>query len=356
MKLIKMNFFKASILLFFILFFMNSMKMTSYAIAGFAYTLEYEDEENDTVIKTEEGISYLLTSGGYQPIDLQPSFTEGGKTFLLSSEQPKLLDKGILDFSVPQLTPDPSYIGFVLASTSDGRALFEVQYHEKKFGYEIHYVDENGNRLIPDEGGRVPDMTWVSLNMEFTATLYDAGKVYRVKREQSYPSDRYRYNSKNDAGVLIGEGQLEYTIVCEKKPESSGSSSGGGGSSSSVKRVNTTDTNQTVKQGWILENDIWYYYSGTTRSSLKKGWHLDPQDGRWYYLDLTSGAMLTGWNMIGGEWYYLNPYTPQWTWEMRSDGEWYFKNIENSKPLGSMYANEKTPDGYMVDSNGRYIH
>ena len=96
-----------------------------------------------------------------------------------------------------------------------------------------------------------------------------------------------------------------------------------------------------------MDTDIntWYYYSGTTRDTLQKGWHKDNQDGRWYYLHLTSGAMYTGWNNIDGKWYFFNYHTPKWTWEMRNDGEWYYKNLENSRPLGSMYENEKTPDG-----------
>ena len=89
---------------------------------------------------------------------------------------------------------------------------------------------------------------------------------------------------------------------------------------------------------------------------MKKGWHHDSQDGRWYYLDLNTGAMLMNWQLINNNWYYFNPYTPKWTWELRNDGEWYYKNLENSRPLGSMYSNEKTPDGYNVDGNGYYVH
>lgn len=137
---------------------------------------------------------------------------------------------------------------------------------------------------------------------------------------------------------------------------SSGSNGGGGGGGGSARRreASAQQAPQPVKQGWILENDIWYYYAGTTRSTLKKGWHLDPQDGFWYYLDLTTGAMFTDWHYISGEWYYFNPHTPMWTWERHSDGEWYDKKLENSRPLGSMYAGEKTPDGYQVDAERHY--
>ncbi len=131
------------------------------------------------------------------------------------------------------------------------------------------------------------------------------------------------------------------------------SSSTGGSSGGVTPRVTST-----VKQGWILENEAnedWKYYSGTTRDSLKKGWHLDPQDGRWYYLRLSDGLMLKEWQNIDGVWYYFNPYTAMWTWEKHSDGEWYYKKIPNSRPLGSMYSNETTPDGYFVNANGAWV-
>ena len=62
---------------------------------------------------------------------------------------------------------------------------------------------------------------------------------------------------------------------------------------------------------------------------MRTGWYLDPQDGRWYYLD-GSGVMATGWQALDGKWYYFG-----------SDG--------------SMYANTYTPDGRYVDGSGVWI-
>ncbi len=142
-------------------------------------------------------------------------------------------------------------------------------------------------------------------------------------------------------------GALPTNAAPAYQPNAGGGSSGG--SSGSSVRINTP-----IKQGWILEMGEWYYYSGTSRSSLKKGWHFDSQDGFWYYLQLTDGKMLKGWNLIDGEWYYFNPYTPIETWELKTDGEWYYMNIKDSRPLGSMYKNEMTPDGYFVNEQGKY--
>lgn len=84
------------------------------------------------------------------------------------------------------------------------------------------------------------------------------------------------------------------------------------------------------------------------------GWYLDPQDGRWYYLDLATGEMLTGWQLIPGWGYmYLNPFAEAQTWFYdEASGMWIYDTENTRRPYGSLYMNEKTPDGYFVDENG----
>jgi hypothetical protein len=62
--------------------------------------------------------------------------------------------------------------------------------------------------------------------------------------------------------------------------------------------------------------------------------------------------MLTGWQNIDGKWYYFNTNTPQdtYTWDANAF-KWNYLN-NSARPYGSMYAGEKTPDGYSVDANG----
>ena len=103
--------------------------------------------------------------------------------------------------------------------------------------------------------------------------------------------------------------------------------------------------------GWVADAGKWYYMNENT-GILETGWHLDPQDNRWYFLD-NSGAMLTGWQNIGEKYYYLNPIAPQqnsYEWDA-SAFKWNYVN-KNTRPYGSMYAGETTPDGYSVDANG----
>lgn len=104
--------------------------------------------------------------------------------------------------------------------------------------------------------------------------------------------------------------------------------------------------------GWVFDpGSGWYYCDVNT--GMKTGWYEDGQDGRQYYFDQTSGVMVTGWRRIDGRWYYFNANAPVQTWEYdRTQRIWKYKEDSAGRPYGSMYRNEKTPDGYLVDENG----
>lgn len=115
--------------------------------------------------------------------------------------------------------------------------------------------------------------------------------------------------------------------------------------------------------GWYkAEERIWYYCHAVSDGSLGKlikGWHEDVQDGKKYFLDRKTGIMLSGWQEIDGDAYYFATYEeiPQQTWIWRvfgdSDlGEWIYEQL-GYKSYGSMYADEKTPDGQSVNKEGK---
>ena len=98
-----------------------------------------------------------------------------------------------------------------------------------------------------------------------------------------------------------------------------------------------------MADGWFQDgNGKWYYLStkhdGWFGHALT-GWYYDEPSKHWYYLDDT-GAMVTGWRTIDGKSYYFH--------------ESYAAKA-GDKPYGSMYAGEKTPDGYTVDRNGVWV-
>ena len=83
------------------------------------------------------------------------------------------------------------------------------------------------------------------------------------------------------------------------------------------------------KNGWLKENNIWYFYDNGTK---KTGWVID--NGKWYYLE-SSGAMKTGWAKVNGKWYYLNPKVggPQgsmMTGVIEDKGKLYFLNNDGA--------------------------
>ena len=271
--------------------------------------------------------------------------------------------------------------------------------------YTIRYVDGSGNLLLTDSGKLYQDNKWENAKLEFIATSSDAGQKYRVKDTQAYSSAQFVAGTppKVFISTTFAQGATAktviYTLLCEKVLTPSGGGTGGTGSGSGGGTGGTGGTGSGTgggsgsgigggsgsgtgggsgsgsssgsgggsngyggvkavlsKSGWIYDNkeDEWYYYSGRTRNTLKKGWHYDNYDKKWYYLDLDSGKMFKGWHLISGKWYFFTPQTSEKTWELGSDGEWYYLNNTNIRPLGSMYRNEVTPDGYRVNEDGQY--
>lgn len=265
--------------------------------------------------------------------------------------------------------------------------------------YTIGYVDGSGNLLLTDSGKLYQDNKWENAKLEFIATSSDAGQKYRVKDTQAYSSAQFAAGTppKVFISTTFAQGATAktviYTLLCEKVLTPSGGGTGGTGSGSGGGTGGTSGTGSGTggigsgsggsgsgtggssgsgsgggsnsygggkavlsKSGWIYNNkeDEWYYYSGRTRNTLKKGWHYDNYDNKWYYLDLDSGKMFKGWHLISGKWYFFTPQTSEKTWELGSDGEWYYLNNTDIRPLGSMYRNEVTPDGYRVNEDGQY--
>ena len=61
------------------------------------------------------------------------------------------------------------------------------------------------------------------------------------------------------------------------------------------------------------------------------------RDMKWYYLNQFTGSMATGWQKLGEYWYFFSTES------------------QSGRPMGTLYVNEITPDGYMVDENGRWM-
>ena len=88
-----------------------------------------------------------------------------------------------------------------------------------------------------------------------------------------------------------------------------------------------------LKTGWVFDGASGKWYLLNEKTGMQIGLYYDESGRFWYYLDPASGAMLTGWQFINGKWYYLS-------------------KTSGAVPLGSMYREIRTPDGYYVDKDG----
>ena len=112
------------------------------------------------------------------------------------------------------------------------------------------------------------------------------------------------------------------------------------------------NTNTPSAGGWKQDASGWWYDQGNG---------LYPQNewlsssGNWYFFN-QRGYMQNGWQQIGGYWYYFDTSGKMTTGWASIDGNfYYFETGSGQKPIGALYQNEQTPDGYLVDANGVWL-
>ena len=100
-----------------------------------------------------------------------------------------------------------------------------------------------------------------------------------------------------------------------------------------------------MQTGWVYTGGSWYYFNSS--GQMQTEWVYT--SGSWYYFN-SSGQMKTGWVYTGGNWYYFNISGQMQTgWKVISGKYYYFYGD------GHMAANEITPDGYYVNSDGVWL-
>ena len=108
--------------------------------------------------------------------------------------------------------------------------------------------------------------------------------------------------------------------------------------------------NSALVKGWKKVGDTWYYFK--ENGLMAKGWIQDSSKS-WYYLDYTSGKMLTGWRADGSKWYYLNPANGimQTGWQTIDGAQYYLS------PMGDMAVGDVVIDGhsYTFTDKGVYV-
>ena len=101
------------------------------------------------------------------------------------------------------------------------------------------------------------------------------------------------------------------------------------------------DSKSEMAVGWIYDTTSGHWFHMNTTPGAKLGqmdvsWFTD-SDGRRYYLDHVTGIMAKGWKKILDKWYYFS------------------EKSSPEHPLGSLYINTTSPDGYKVNHDGEWI-
>ena len=98
---------------------------------------------------------------------------------------------------------------------------------------------------------------------------------------------------------------------------------------------------------WAKINGIWYHFD--QESNMQTGWLLD--QNKWYLLNPDGSMCANIWALVNGKWYYFNGDGSMKCneWFFYKD-TWYYLGAD-----GDMLVNCMTPDGYMVDQEGRWI-
>ena len=95
--------------------------------------------------------------------------------------------------------------------------------------------------------------------------------------------------------------------------------------------------------GWQQIGGNWYYFRGD--GVMETGWRLY---GHWYDLG-SDGAMRTGWVKDDGDWYYLGGDGAMRTGWQCVSGSWYYLFPSSGRMASDCYI-----DGYHLNSSGAW--
>ena len=200
-------------------------------------------------------------------------------------------------------------------------------------------------RVIPDYG-----MTTIT---KLTSPFFDAVKVEK---------------KENHSGNTGNSGSTSKSVSSSSGGSSGGSASSGGssGGGSGSFKVSSSFSGQVLGVDRSLSGGQWvqdekgWWYKRADGSYPKNSWGYEAYNGKsyWYYF-LDSGYMATGWIEVNGSKYYLFPNSDGWKGRMLTGWQWIDGNCYYLDPQeqneGALYRNTTTPDGFTVDSEGRWV-
>ena len=200
-------------------------------------------------------------------------------------------------------------------------------------------------RVIPDYG-----MTTIT---KLTSPFFDAVKV---EKKENHSVNTGNSGSTSKAVSSSSGGSSGGSA-------SSGGSSGGGSGSfkvSSSLSGQVLGVDRSLSGGQWVQDEKGWWYKRPDGSYPKNSWGYEAYNGKsyWYYF-LDSGYMATGWVEVNGSKYYLFPNSDGWKGRMLTGWQWidgncYYLDTQGQNE-GALYRNTTTPDGFTVDSEGRWV-
>ncbi len=208
-------------------------------------------------------------------------------------------------------------------------------------GTEIYVNNEpyEVRRVIPDYD--------ISTITKITSPFFDAIKV---EKKENHSDNTGNSGFGGSGGSSSGSG-------------SSGGSSGGGSGSFKVSSSLTGQVlgvDRSLSGGQWIQDEKGWWYKRADGSYPKNSWGYEAYNGKsyWYYF-LDSGYMATGWVDVNGSKYYLFPNSDGWKGRMLTGWQWIDGNCyyldSQGQNEGALYRNTTTPDGFTVDSEGRWV-
>ena len=212
--------------------------------------------------------------------------------------------------------------------------------------------------------------------VEGTDDSYGDGTEFYVNNER-YINKSLRLQEGLTAGAEVLSPYFEPAKVAKQKNYSgssggsssssgsggSGGSSGGGSGSfkvSSSYSGQVLGVDRSLSGGQWIQDEKGWWYKRADGSYPKNSWGYEAYNGKsyWYYF-LDSGYMATGWVDVNGSKYYLFPNSDGWKGRMLTGWQWidgacYYLDLQGQNE-GALYRNTTTPDGFTVDSEGRWV-
>lgn len=146
------------------------------------------------------------------------------------------------------------------------------------------------------------------------------------KQEEGKPAEKNQNGQKQEEVKPVAESRSDYSRNDQNRHRNG----------EAEPTENRTPKEEEWTEGWVWDGVGWRYRVGEDEF-VRDSWGYFPwNDGvsYWYFFD-KNGYLLTGWQYIGGKWYYLEPLT-------------------GDNP-GHMWADTVTPDDYRLDETGARI-